>query len=205
MNAAPRPSDAARTPGADAVVPRERRLWRLALILTRGDHPLAAELALRAAARIRPGAVDLARLDRAVIQACRELPRAGPARPRGAAADAAPLLVRAGALPRQAFEAWALRRVEELDERHAARAMDCSRTALRLHLARAETLLGAEGTAPTEAELAALRAWLDRQDPTIHLSGRRADLARRRRARVALAVLAGVAIALGIVFAVTAR
>ncbi|MHC4976742.1 MAG: RNA polymerase sigma factor [Planctomycetota bacterium] len=45
-------------------------------------------------------------------------------------------------LDRQQMEAWLLHRVEDLDLRQAARAMDCSTSALQRHLERAEASLG---------------------------------------------------------------
>src|ERR1043165_2140662 len=115
----------------------ERRIWRLAYILT-GDSAGAAALVDRVL-RTRPDAVALepARLDRLIIQQARELPRGRITPPAGVDPPEQALAV-VLAMPEQPREAWVLTHLDGLDELHVSRAMDCSRTAARNHLNAAE-------------------------------------------------------------------
>src|SRR5215207_1672933 len=117
----------------------ERRVWRLAYLLS-GD-PAGAAVLVDRVLRGQPDLASLepARLDRVVIQHARELPRRrGAVPPITAPVPAGEVRKAMDALlsiPEQPREAWVLARVDELDELHFSRAMDCSRTASRNHLA----------------------------------------------------------------------
>ncbi|MBC7836087.1 MAG: hypothetical protein H7Y88_13455 [Phycisphaerales bacterium] len=183
----------------------QRRAWRLAYLLTGLNSEAASRLAMQTA---RPGGgggggADLARLDRQVVLAARLWSRSGKAI-RGAAADqsheplrsgdspAASLLRAVLALPRQALEVWVLTRLDELGELHVARAMDCSKTAAKAHLRRAEAVLS-ESKVQTPGALAELRAALDSVDPAPWITAaaeRRRKVRRRKAAMGALAVVA---------------
>ncbi len=176
--------------------PIERRIWRLAFLLT-GDPEAAAGLITRVLrSRPDPTTLDPARLDRLIILRSREsapTPRTLSAidAPEGAASALGAAL----RLPPQPLEAWVLSRVDLLDELHVSRAMDCSRTATRTHLGAADermkTLLGDR----LEASVGALRAYADALDPE-PLIARARERARRHRNRRAAIVLGIGAIAL---------
>jgi DNA-directed RNA polymerase specialized sigma24 family protein len=118
----------------------QRRVWRLAYLLT-GNAPGAAALVDRVI-RAQPDLMNLepARLDRLVIQHAREVPTA-PILAAASLPEPDPEIRRTLEavirLPEQPREAWVLARVDELDELHISRAMDCSRTASMHHLAAA--------------------------------------------------------------------
>jgi hypothetical protein len=68
-------------------------------------------------------------------------------------------------MPRQPLEAWMLSRVDDLDELHMARAMDCSRTALRNHLTAGDEHMRARLGDGAAAAIAALKSYADALDP----------------------------------------
>lgn len=171
--------------------PIERRVWRLAFLLT-GDPEAAADLITRVLrSRPDPTTLDPARLDRLIILRSREsapTPRAfsSPDAPEGAALAIGAAL----RLQPQPLEAWVLSRVDLLDELHVSRAMDCSRTAAKNHLGAADdrmkTLLGDR----LEASVGALRAYADSLDPAplIARARERARRVRNRRAAISLGI-----------------
>jgi hypothetical protein len=177
---------------APASLPRraavERRIWRLAFLLT-GDAASAAVLADRIV-RGQPELLTLepARLDRAIIQHARELParrarvqrypEQDQPRPEG---DAAETLASLLALPGQPREAWILARLDQVDELHMSRAMDCSRSAARNHLHAAEERMHARFGPRVQPMIESLRRFADSLDPGRILSVHRA---RRRKARL---------------------
>ena len=120
----------------------ERRVYRLAALLT-GD-PDAATGIMEAVLRAQPDlrAMQSARLDRLTLLRCREVPaRPLPAEVLGA--DAGRVIASLAAQPR---EAWMLVRAYGLPLRETARAMDCSVTATTRHLERADgAMAGALG------------------------------------------------------------
>lgn len=175
----------------------ERRIWRLSHLLT-GDPRAASALVdrvLRASADA--ASLEPSRLDRLIIQQAREMPgghgRVGSA-PAIADPEAARALEAAMSLPRQAHEAWVLARIDELDELHIARAMDCSKTALRHHLAAADEQMRAKLGDRAALAIAALKAHADQLDPTPILAQHREEQ-RRLRARRTLIIGGAVAIA----------
>jgi hypothetical protein len=176
----------------------ERRVFRLAILLT-GD-PVRAAGVIREVVGACPDlqGLDSAHLDRLTVLRCRE---AGAARRRrglirrrpsgpGAAptgsgpppADARAALAALAGLPDQPREAWVFCRLYELPPREAARAMDCSRTATERHLAQAdEHLARRRGGASPAAVAETLRAYtLSLDVPEIHRDAQRL----RRRLRI---------------------
>ena len=173
----------------------ERRIWRLAYLLT-GNAPGAARLAdrvLRDQPRIER--LEPARLDRTVIQHARDLPRTTseaipdlPA-PQGEAAEALRAVL---SLPEQPREAWVLARVDELEDLHVSRAMDCSKTASRNHLNAADAQMASRFAGDALRPARALRAFADSLDPGRIIRAHRQE--RRTRAVRRAAVVASVAL-----------
>lgn len=164
-------------------------MWRLAYLLS--GEPAAAERLfadlMRDRGRIET--VDGLRLDRMIVLRWRECrPDTPPTDDHG---DLAPVY----ALPAQPLEAWLLRRVEQMDEVAAAQAMDCSKTALRLHLEAADHLLAEHADHP-DALAAELRRRADALDPAPVLEAWRSGRRKRRRmllvAAAILVLIAGV-------------
>lgn len=113
-----------------------RRVWRLAFLLT-GDAGSAESLFIQIMREHRRiGSVEPDRLDRMIIMRAREHPQHTQRRLRPD-----PHLSTLYELLPQPLEAWLLVHVEQLEERSAAKAMDCSITALRLHQEAAEDYL----------------------------------------------------------------
>lgn len=173
--------------------PRERRAWRLAWLLT-GDPAKAAAVAHEVLATIPPARdADLARLDRhTILTVRREMGGAlAPPRPRKLSPEAVAALrpgerthLAALALPRQQLEAWVLARIDGLDGLWSARAMDCSKTAVAVHLKAADEAIAAALTKSPETATADLRTLADSLDPVQPLEHERAARARRRRNRL---------------------
>jgi hypothetical protein len=185
----------------------ERRIWRLAFLLT-GDPAGAAALVDRILdAQPHPEKLDPAHLDRLVIQQAREMGRAtkAPGSIAHARGDAPPLdpvaqraLTAALTMPHQPLEAWVLVRVDEVDELRMSRAMDCSRTAARNHLAAGDEQMRSKLGGDLDAGVAALRAMADSLDPGPIIAAHRVLRKKQRRRRVgvvsavvAIVVLAG--------------
>ncbi len=168
-----------------------RRIARLAFLLT-GDHDRAVAMAASILRRrSNADTLDAAHLDRLVILDARRI------RPRpDASTPDATAHARLLSLPPQPREAWILTRLDGLDELAVAKSMDCSRTAVRLHLSVAEQALG------QDAELAlALARLSDSVKPGDDIATREsADREERRRRMlvvlsiVVLASAAGVAV-----------
>lgn len=166
----------------------EARVWRLAFLLT-SDPDAAARLAARLP-RLQPDFATLepARLDRLVIQTARTMPR--PAH----TADRTPRHISTlqhalASLPPQQREAWVLSRVDTVDDLWMSRAMDCSKTAARSHLAAADAALHATLGDDLPTALDALRAQADAVDPAPLIVEARAELRRSHRRRLAIAGL----------------
>ncbi len=115
----------------------ERRVYRLATLLT-GD-PQAAARVIEAVVGAQPDLrrPDSARLDRLTVLRSREIAPAA----LGGGVVPPPLAAAIGGLDPQSREAWVLARVYETPLRETARAMDCSVTATRRHLERAEAAI----------------------------------------------------------------
>ncbi len=171
----------------------ERRVWRLAYLLT-GNAPGAALLVDRIL-RDQPSLEQLepARLDRVVVQHARGLPRPKAPAPVPALAslrpEAAKALDAVRELPEQPREAWVLARVDEVDELHMSRAMDCSKTAARNHLAAADQQMSARFGASAEAAASAIRSFADSLDPGPIIQAHRQE--RRRRLKLRAMYIAG--------------
>jgi len=118
---------------------RERHVYRLALLLT--GSPKSATRVIQAVRKAQP---DLRRLDRAHLERLTIL-RSREQRSSGMQVPGLDenLTAFLGGLDRQPREAWLLVHAFGLDQRPAAKAMDCSITALQLHLDRAHDALAA--------------------------------------------------------------
>ncbi len=170
--------------------PIERRIWRLAFLLT-GDPDAAADLIARVLhSRPDPTALDAARLDRLIVLRSREIAPGASRSVPGAPEDAARALHAALSMPPQPLEAWVLTRVDLLDELHVSRAMDCSRTAAGNHLASADARMKTLLADRLDAGVSALRAYADSLNPAplIAQARARARARRKRRAAVTLGV-----------------
>jgi hypothetical protein len=179
----------------------ERRVWRLGYLLT-GDAAGAAALVDRVV-RTRPDVVEMepAKLDRLVIQHAREVPGKREA-PREGGAAAAEALGPVLGLTGQAREAWVLTHIDLLDDLHVSRAMDCSKTAVRNHLAAAEERMKAvlmERLGPATTQL---RQFADGLDPGAIIAAHRAQRrAEAQKTALVLACVAGVLL-LGVAYVV---
>jgi len=134
----------------------ERRVYRLALLLT-GDRRAATRVIEEVVeAQSDLGKIDSARLDRLTVLRSREKAGAGTGGNRSTvvSTDVTEAL---GRMPTQAREAWIFERVYRLDRREAARSMDCSRTATTRHLEQAEAALQQVLGSGAEADAAAER------------------------------------------------
>lgn len=184
----PTPSEALRRrpPTLTGMLDREaceRRVYRLAVLLT-GDPAAAARvIADVVGARGDLRDLDSAHLDRLTILRCRERPIGRKKAVPTPDDEARGVLDAMDGMPPQLREAWVLTRVYRLDAREAARSMDCSVTATDRHLeagAKAmDTVLGTTGTAAAAEHL--LRYSLSLDVPEIY----RARMRRRRRLRLA--------------------
>ena len=206
----------------------ERRAWRLALLLT--GSPGAAERVILRVLDAQPDleAVEPSRRDRLVILRAREETASASNPPRPAFAErvraahmqrrgvtptddaderppfegvANALLQLSRRLPRQQHEALMLHRVEGLELRQTARAMDCSTTAAARHLDEAERVI-AETMGLDYAEAGAMLHRQARDAPVGEVVLRmRVVIERRRRVRtivlslVVLVALAACAVA----------
>ena len=167
----------------------ERRVWRLAFLLT-GGHEAACARIVAAVLDAQPDVrrLDPARLDRLVVLSARRR-RVAPPSPPPDAPPGQTLLAAAGRMPRQMLEAFLLIRIDGLDLMPAAKAMDCSKTATQRHLDRAnEAMAEAFGDRLPEM-IDALRAAADNLAPGPALRAHRERLRRRKRLRLALLVL----------------
>jgi len=165
----------------------ERRIWRLAFLLT-GNPDRAADL-IGAVLRDqpKPGSVEPARLDRTIILHAREVrqPPGVTVHMSEAATRAMKVLL---AIPGQPREAWVLTRLDDLDELRVSRAMDCSKTAAARHLKAADEQMRHRLGPHLEAGIAALKREADAIDP-----GPLIEVAaeRRRKERLGKALIAG--------------
>jgi len=155
----------------------EKRVYRLATLLT-GD-PIAATRVLDAvlASQPDPTRLDRAHLDRLTILRCREV------EPAQLVADQVPVEAARAVwrLPAQQREAWVLVRADRRPLREAARAMDCSVTATRRHLERAEAGLAESlGSGAAAATAALVEHVASIEVPAFHRAARRARAQRRR-------------------------
>lgn len=176
----------------------ERRVWRLAFLLS-GDESGAAALVDRVL-RARGGAASLepARLDRLIIQHARSLAARTPADE----SDLAQVALRAArSLSEQPREAWILSRVDGVDELWMGRAMDCSRTAARMHLATADDFMKSRLGARHDAAVEALRRFADGLDPGPIIAAHREMVKKRRARRVTAGVIVGLLAGLGALLA----
>jgi sigma-70-like protein len=179
----------------------ERRVWRLAWLLTGGREDLCARLVAGCLdAQPDLGRLDPAHVDRLVVLAARRRARGGPAVSEGAP-PARRLLAAVAGLPPQLREAWVFTRIDGLGPMETARAMDCSKTAATRHLERADAELAERLGTELGSMLEALRAEADLAAPGAALAAFRAERRRRRRVRRSLLVFGGLALGLSAVMA----
>lgn len=115
----------------------ERRVYRLAVLLT-GDSQAAVKVisqVLDSQPDLR--SLDGAHMDRVTVLRCREIKTVAMHDP-GVPAEVAEALSQ---LPPQQREAWVFGRVYRIEPREMARAMDCSTTALTMHLEQADAAM----------------------------------------------------------------
>jgi len=197
-----------------------RRAWRLALLFS-GDVERAREVHTAVGLRAKVEAIEAYRLDRLVVLEHRERrgPRRRVSRDRGDGVGAASSASEAAgavgasagegsarglidaawayealeALSPQGREAWLLRRVEGMEEIAAARAMDCSKTALGHHLRHAERSMEEAGL-DGEGLRRSIVGWLEATAPHPPAEPRAARRRRRlRRAAWAVGIAAAAA------------
>lgn len=182
--------------------PTDLRIWRLAFLLT--ANPDAASSLLSTLPTARRNALEPSLLDRLIIQNARSLPRAETTHLPATAlstpstlALATEALSAALKLPSQPREAWILKRLDDLDDLHIARAMDCSKTAAKTHLAAADEALALRLTDRLPSAIAALRDYTDSLDPAPLIAAHHHQLKLRRakRLKVIAALTAGALIA----------
>lgn len=177
------------------VGPHERRIWRLAFLLTGDPGRAAGVISTLLRDQPHPEKLEAGRLDRLVILHAREIPRGlAPALTMGP--DAAKGMAVLLSLPEQPREAWILTRLDGLDELRVSRAMDCSRTAVARHLKAADEQIGHRLGESLNRCLAALRREADAIDPAPLIA---AALEKRRKDRLGRALVIG-----GIVLVLTA-
>ncbi len=174
----------------------ERRVYRLATLLT--GNPVAAAQVISAVLDAQPdlSRLDSVHLDRLTVLRSREIDP-GLLVGRGVPAAGAAALA---ALRPQQREAWVFVRIYGLTPRDAARAMDCSLTAMQRHLAQADAAVaGAVPADGTGAAASALREYtLGLDVPAFHRAARRRREAQRRvLALLGAASLAAAALAVG--------
>jgi hypothetical protein len=164
----------------------ERRVYRLATLLT--GSPRAAVAIVEAVVDAQPdlGALDSAHLDRLTVLRSRERDAAAIAL-EGAPRRLADALAE---LPFQAREAWIFRRLYRVDQREAARAMDCSVTAADRHLERADIELNETLGPEPDASIEAFRRYTLTLDLPHPVRRRRRLRERQRRAIWLLALAA---------------
>jgi hypothetical protein len=162
----------------------ERSVFQRGLLLT-GEWGGAMRVARSILARYdNPLRVGESALARGIVQESRAWARtherdAPPAAPTWQPPAGAPgqLFHALASLPSQQREAWTLIRVEQLGEIDAARAMDCSKTALReVHLAGADATLRPLLGDAYDAAITALRESVRGIDPTAPLADVRRQL-----------------------------
>ncbi len=175
----------------------ERRAWRLAFLLTQ-DADTSVRLVMDLV-KTHPGLASMppAMRDRMLIQHLRELGGLS------AGGAGAPTLA---SMPAQAREAFVLARVDRVDDLWMAQAMDCSKTAARVHLQAAEEMFRRAGASPDEEAAALERAASalspDRIGETI--AQEREQRRRRARRRVIVACAIGaVVLSVGLLVALS--
>lgn len=173
----------------DARTAIERRIWRLAFLMT-GNAAAATSLIDRVLKlQKNAGAMEPSLLTRLIVQNARSLPKSPatalpptPAMPD--TSGAAQAFTAALSLSHQPLEAWILKRIDDLDDLHVARAMDCSKTALRVHLSGAEERLASLLGDKLLLATAALRAYADALDPGPLIIAHREEFRRQRAQRL---------------------
>jgi hypothetical protein len=186
----------------------ERRVWRLALLLT-GDADGASRTLNGVARSARDlSKIDGVHLDRLTVLHSREVSsvrRRGAGEeapvPEGAPARTLEVLMQ---MKPQAREAWVLTRIDGLDEIHVARAMDASKTASGNFFGAADALIGEKLGEEAEEGIEGLRVWAESFDPDPWLILHRERVKRWRRIKlVGALVLVGLVVLVGVIVAAT--
>ncbi len=182
--------------------PIDRRVWRLGFLLTGNADAASSLIGLVRRTRKDAASLEPAILDRMIIQNARSLAREQTASLPAVSqstpatlATATDALSAALKLSRQPLEAWVLKRLDDLDDLHIARAMDCSKSAARLHLGAADESIALRLGDRLSPCIAALRDYADSLNPATLIDDYhiRIRQARARRIKV-IAVAAAAAI-----------
>ena len=175
----------------------ERRVYRLALLLTGNERAATGVTATVVGLRRDLHRIGGARLDRLTVLRSREARRTAPDSP---LVDA-PIRHALGSMPRQQLESWVFHRVFQLPLREMSRAMDCSVTATERHLDLAEDMLEKEaGVGASSRATTQVRQWILGIDvPVVY----RRRMVRKRRTRLALRI-AGIVLILAVIGAAVA-
>ncbi|MEO1128681.1 MAG: hypothetical protein AAFX05_03120 [Planctomycetota bacterium] len=183
----------------------QRRVWRLALLLT--DSGAHADATLAQVLRTQSDILRVgeSRLERMVVLASRQTTASGGERPLNSLLEldesAGRLWNAVRQLEQQPREAWLFRDLEGADLIPAARAMDCSRTALeQVHRKAAlESLQATLGDHYDDA-LVSLRSTLEAIDPTeaLELATTVVRQARARRRLVTVVVIVLLLVCFGV-------
>ena len=174
----------------------ERRVYRLATLLTGNPH--TAVRVIEAVVKAQPDLrrLDSPRLDRLTILRCREI------EPARLMDDAVPRPVAAAlaTMPAQPREAWVLTHAYRVPRRETARAMDCSVTATDRHLEHGEAVMakalgnGADAAAGTVLDYSM----------ALHVPGYyRQRVERRRRRRLVLMAVGLLSLVAGVLWVIS--
>lgn len=172
----------------------ERRVYRLATLLT--GNPNAATRVISSVIDAQPDLrkLDGAHMDRLTVLRSREIASAMIVDAQLPAQVAAAI----SSLTAQQREAWVFVRLYEVSEREAARAMDCSTAAARMHLDQADAALGRHLGADVGRAAEILVSYSMSLDvPRFH---RRTQERRRRRRIIRRLILVGIACGFVIAF-----
>lgn len=167
----------------------ERRVYRLATLLTGNPNAATAVIAQVVDAQPDLSRLDSAHMDRLTVLRSREIAPATLAHDQVDSSVASAV----AALNPQQREAWVLAKVYRVPQREVARAMDCSVTASQRHLELADAAIERDLAAKASAAPSILLAYSMSLDvPRFY----RLEQRRRRHTRIALLVMAAAAVAL---------
>lgn len=164
----------------------ERRVYRLATLLTGDPERAVRVIAAVVGAQPDLGSIDSAHLDRLTILRSREI-RSGEWGKTGLAPEQAAAV---RSLTRQQREAWVLNHVYKMQPREVARAMDCSVRAVQVHLTSAESAVErALPVDPASLGTALLHYSRTLDVPSFYRASRARRSSRRRVTRLLVALL----------------
>lgn len=176
----------------------ERRVFRLATLLTGNPRLAAGVITVVVDARPDLEQLDSAHLDRLTVLRSREITAGELVHP-----DVPqPVAAAIASLPAQPREAWVFARVYRMPLREIARAMDCSLTAIERHLQQADRAMADLPAIPADEAAKKLLRYSMRLDvPAFYRAARRR---RRIVRRLMIALVAVVLIALAIIILLNA-